>query len=306
MRTLKDINRRDPNLRKSKVTEVLPKYFSEEYPNLIAFLEAYYDSLDQEGEITEELEYGLFALRDIEEVDLDRLDRIFFEIGGAASSEYFANPRLIAKLIASYFRLKGTKYSAVSFFRTFLNITPEIVYPKEDMFIVGESRIGYESLKRIQDAERYQVFSILIKSSAPISQWIDLYKVFVHPAGFYLSGDVILEGTASTSQLNPPIPLGDDDAGTVTVGAAVASVDPQGLSSITSLVTVGGTNYRLSLEETLDKYSTSTLEEIDNLYDNIYEVATVESPTFDDSNDIETSNEFESMDLERFDTDSSL
>jgi hypothetical protein len=306
MRTIKDINRRSPNLRKSKVTEVLPGYFSEEYPNLIAFLEAYYESLDQEGEITEELEYGLFALRDIEEVDLERLDRIFFEIGGQASSKYFTNPRLIAKLIASYFRLKGTKYSAVSFFRTFLNITPEIRYPKEDMFIVGESRIGYESLKRIQDAERYQVFSILVQSSAPISEWIDLYKVFVHPAGFYLSGDVILETTASTDQLDPPLALPDDGAGTITIGATVASADNIALSSVTSIVEVGGTKYRLSLEETLDKYASTTLEQIDNLYDNIYDVAKIESPTFDDSDGIEASNEFESMDLDRFDTDSSL
>jgi hypothetical protein len=41
--TLLDLDRRDRNLTVSKVREVLPEHYTSEYPNLVKFLEYYYD-----------------------------------------------------------------------------------------------------------------------------------------------------------------------------------------------------------------------------------------------------------------------
>ena len=38
--------RTDPNLRKYSVKSILPEHFTETYPNLVAFLEGYYEYLD--------------------------------------------------------------------------------------------------------------------------------------------------------------------------------------------------------------------------------------------------------------------
>ena len=42
---LKDIGRRDVNFINDRVTDVLPEYFQSEYPEIIQFLNHYYDYL---------------------------------------------------------------------------------------------------------------------------------------------------------------------------------------------------------------------------------------------------------------------
>ena len=49
--TRKEFLRIDPNFRKSLVQEVLPEYFQTSYPNLIAFLDGYYEWLDSDENV---------------------------------------------------------------------------------------------------------------------------------------------------------------------------------------------------------------------------------------------------------------
>ena len=46
--TLKHFDRIDINFRRSLIEEILPEYFREDYPNLIAFLEGYYEFQDSD------------------------------------------------------------------------------------------------------------------------------------------------------------------------------------------------------------------------------------------------------------------
>ena len=65
--------------------------------------------------------------------------------------------------------------------------------------MVGEddSRIGFDSQKFLTDDKLYQVFAILIKADIPVEAWREAYKLFVHPAGMYFGGEVLLETTGS-------------------------------------------------------------------------------------------------------------
>ena len=47
--TLLDFSRRDINLTESKVREVLPSHYLSEYPDLVKFLEYYYDWMDSDA-----------------------------------------------------------------------------------------------------------------------------------------------------------------------------------------------------------------------------------------------------------------
>ena len=156
IQTTVDLNRREINLSQSKVKEVLPSYFTTDYPNLVKFLEYYYDWMDSDEaygfnrEITD-----LYKIRDLGSTDLSLLNNIFYEIGDVqVTADYFLNPRLAANLLASFYRIKGTLYSAEGFFRSFYGEQPEIVYPKNNLFIVGESQLGPDSLKYIQIIRR--------------------------------------------------------------------------------------------------------------------------------------------------------
>ena len=158
---------------------------------------------------------GLYQARDLSTTQLSSLDNIFKEIGNnSQSADFFADPRFIAKVIASFYKAKGSKISAEGFFRAFFGEEASIVYPKNNMFIVNDSRLGTDSLKYIQDDKRYQIHSILIQSGIPLAKWKDLFKLFVHPAGWYLAGDVVIEGIYNLSASSMPIALLDSAAGT--------------------------------------------------------------------------------------------
>ena len=149
--TLKDYNRVPVNLRKSQVEEVLPEYFVEDYPNLVTFLEGYYDYLDSDrqwGGITQELT----TVRDYEDTTLKRLDLLLEEVGLGISQGRFTQPREVVKNFGNFFRVKGSEYSGYGFWRAFFDIEDvEITYPKERLLRVGQSTIGVEDSWIIQD-----------------------------------------------------------------------------------------------------------------------------------------------------------
>jgi len=193
-----DYNRTNLNLRAYSIKDVLPQYYASSYPNLITFLEGYYDYMDSDGTI--DALQDLYSLYDLEATDLKYIEKIFASIADGANSTYFGEPREVLRNFANFYRVKGTKFSAEGFFRAFYGLDVEIEYPKNNLFIVSESKIGTESLRYIQNGALYQIFSVLIKSSIPLSTWRELYKKFVHPAGFFLGGQVVLELTSTNSQ----------------------------------------------------------------------------------------------------------
>ena len=90
---VQDLNRRNLSFSKSKVREVLPEYFVESYPNIVTFLEKYYEYLEAENDDSFKRQINqLFVLRDPDQVDLDKLDYILQEIGnGLKSASFFDN-----------------------------------------------------------------------------------------------------------------------------------------------------------------------------------------------------------------------
>lgn len=190
--TLKDLNRLPVNLRKSVIQEVLPEYFQQDYPNLITFLEGYYDYLDSDaqwGGIINELQ----TIRDYEDTDLARLDFLFDEVGLGISGAVFKFPREVIRNFGNFFRVKGSEYSGYGFFRSFFNEeNVEILYPKNDILYVGSGAIGVEQSKKIHDGQIYQVFSLLVSSPFPIHVWETLWRKYVHPSGYHLAGEVVI------------------------------------------------------------------------------------------------------------------
>ena len=71
MSHLSDYNRINTNLRAYSIKEVLPQYYASEYPNLISFLEGYYDYIDSDGTIDAINE--LYSLYDLNLILFDRI-----------------------------------------------------------------------------------------------------------------------------------------------------------------------------------------------------------------------------------------
>ena len=286
--TLKDNFRRDYSFTDNhQIEQVLPDYFKTEYPNLIKLLEYYYQFEDSD-QAPSRLIHDIITNRDITAVDLTLLSFIEDELLlGQSYFEGFVNKRAAAKYSNTLYRSKGTLYSIEQFFRTFFGVTPDVRYTKEDRFMVGvdTSRIGSESQKFLTDDKLYQVFAILIKINIPIQTWREAYKLFVHPAGMYFGGQVLLEGIGNIgfAQLMPDY-IRSVDYPVVQGVATLTQVLPT--TDLTGIVDSDGRGVygklRIDLASTVKAYQNIPLEEIDRYYDTIAEFIGTNSPTMDE------------------------
>ena len=310
-----DFNRISPSFRNYSVTEVLPQYFTSEYPNLISFLEGYYEYIDSDQSISSIHE--MFSLYDIESTDLENLEFIFKTIADGANATYFNEPREVLRNFANFYRVKGTKYSAEGFFRAFFGIDVEVDYPKNRIFTLNSSQstIGTESLHYIQDGGLYQIFSVLIKSAIPLNTWKDLYKKFVHPAGFFLGGEVVLELPSTNSQLLVMPDNIDEPPPPVLVEGTANYTIPFGLVETLGILPDDGDSdtvvERIDLTATVNRFKDMPADIFAASYGRIDQAKDINSPTFDDSAKdavyaygVRMSNDIETLDRNRWFYDS--
>ena len=306
--TLKDNLRRDYRFTDHHVVEqVLPDYFKADYPKLIKLLEAY-NQFEDSDQSPARLVHDVITARDITANDLSLLSFIEDELLlGQSYFEGFTNKRAAAKFSNNLYRSKGTLYSIQQFFRTFFGITPDVRYTKEDRFMVGEddSRIGFDSQKFLTDDKLYQVFAILIKADIPVERWREAYKLFVHPAGMYFGGQVLLEATGSFNfGIMPDFEVVNVDPvvqGEASLGAGLLVTDLTGEVDSDGRGTYG--KLRIGLPEAIEAIQDIPLAEIDRNYDTIRELISTTSPTMDeDSAGLDSRVQRFSQDRSVFDT----
>jgi len=309
---LQDLNRRPIPLQRSKIKEILPEYFVAEYPTFITFLEKYYEFLDSDGTYAFDTEIQkLFSTRDIDQTPETLLDILGNEFSQSISTVgNFSDPRYSIRRFGELYRAKGTPVAADQFFRSFFNVEPTIEYPKEKLFTVGSSAIGFQDEQVIQDHARNQIYSILYKVPLGLQTWSDLYKKFVHPAGYFFSVDVQIEENVDLALRTMPQVFLDSASGTLAVVAEGTTGFDASFEQFTTLQTdeLTGVVFRNNPEETIEKYQDLTMDSLDDIYDNIRQMLTPNSFKFDDSNATadsaapDFSITFETFDQEMFDS----
>ena len=283
-KTLEDFGRRSLDLNTPKIVEVLPEYFRSEYPQLIKLLDTYSDYLDSDGNINDDLEQ-ILKVRDINGVSIDFLNFLLQETGMGLTEDQFDDPRAIARFLPDFYKYKGSLFSAKSFFAALYNEEVEVIYPKDNIFIVGESFIGPESLRFIQDGALYQTLSILIKSSKPISQWREQYKRFVHPAGFYLGGEVLSEGIVNLALDCMPVVIPDSSANHLSVLSTTEIVFSAPFDPLTGFYQQpdSDTQYHIDLERDIISISADSASRFDSQYGTMFDYATPNTVGLSDS-----------------------
>jgi len=264
MKTLSDLNRLPIAMKRSLVGNVLPEYWSSDYPNLIAFLEAYYDFLDSDENFGNLIE-DLYTIRDIEAATLNQIDLMFKEIGMGVAHTQFTSPREVIRNFGRFFRVKGTEYSAENFFRAFFNEDAWLEYPKQNLFTVGESTLGIDGLDVLQDGKLNQILSVLVKSPVSIATWGNLYRKHVHPAGFYLGAEVLITTLFDVGATAPIVVLDSD--GEVIVEEVTTFLTQGAEQDLTLLQTMGATMYVFdSIQNRLIWTNMDGLQEFDSSY----------------------------------------
>jgi len=212
--TLINTSRRDHQIVSHPVYDILPDYFVETYPKIAEFLIAYYHGV-HEGDFAAKEIHTLLNAADITAIDEKYLqyleDKLLL---GQRSFEGLDNSRLALKLSSNLYASKGSKYSLEQFFRIFLGVDAEVIYTKNNVFIVDDSLIGPDSFRYLVNDKLYQTFAVLIRTSLSVSDWIDIYKQFVHPAGLYVEGETRIVTVANVfgeGYFMPTVPLFEPD-----------------------------------------------------------------------------------------------
>jgi len=268
IKTLSDLNRLNVDLKESQVDTIVPEHFKEQYPKLVEFLKAYYEYIDGEDGIAHDLK-NIFTARDPESTSEEFLNLLFQEKSPSFGVSKFPSPRFALKQLPILYKIKGTNVSIDSYFRYFFQQGVEKILPRNDMFIVGQSRIGAESLKFIQDSYFYQIFSILIKSSITATEWFDYYKTYLHPAGYAIFTETAFEPVVSMFGIPLTEIITDSD-----IAASVASIIvSDGETEFTSLTSVtaidSDVQRRFAVSRGFDIYQTDA-EDSDILNNSLY------------------------------------
>ena len=307
--------RRPYNFLDRKVRDALPEHFTTDYPKFITFLEKYYDFLDSDGASSFDHNLrALFQLRDTQSIPNSFLPNLISEIAAGNTGDNFTDANFYAQRIHELHRTKGTRFSIEEFFRAFFQVNAEVEFPKKDIFTLGHdssgplSKIGPESNKFIRNNALYQIFSILIKSPLSQSTWLELYKKFVHPAGFYIAGAVVTDVEATISP-SAPLSIFDSSVGPTLVSEVLEdAVAP--FTQLTALFDSDGTTFRSRLDEKVNEYQALTAQDLEKFYSNVDEITTPKSFTFDDSDVRDSAGgstpdfslDLETMDNEQFDS----
>ena len=306
-KTLKDTIRRDLNVREQQIDSLLPSVVLQEYPKFVTFLKKYFELQEQDESLNRFLN-NVFETRDITQTDRDLLQ--YFEDDYLLGQNYFQgfDDKRTAVQYSSYlYRTKGTRYSIRQFFKTFFSIEPDVVYTKQYIFKLNESKVGAESARYLTDNKLYQTYAIQIRSELSVAQWRDAYKLLVHPAGMYLGGLTQIVGTGSFEELQfdpgeaikPPIVL-----------EGVADFDERGFAQHTALFDInnptdttgdriqfrmimgsgrGGrspsSDYPAFTGNDLNDVGDLTVDQLDRLYSSMGEFLSPNSPTLDDDSD---------------------
>lgn len=229
-----DFSRRDLKVSTDQISEVLPDHFNEFYPNLIKLFEYYFEYLSSNSSPST-ISSEFFKTRDITAMSESLVKYMQKEL--LLGIDYFqgiSNSRGALKLNNWMYRSKGSRLSIEQFFRFFFGVTPEVVYTKNNVFVIGESNIGYESQKFITNDKLYQTFAILIKVPLGIRQWEEIYKMFVHPAGVYLGSEVAINSSVTLNvEAYSNVQLDSDESDQNVIGKA--SIIPEAVTEITGI-----------------------------------------------------------------------
>lgn len=115
------------------VAQQLPEFIRDDYPTFVAFLEAYYEYMEQQ-------DVNLYELRDIDKT-LDRFIEYFrHEVAPSAVQDNFGRPRHDLAHIKDQHLAKGSEQSYKLLFRLLFNKNVSVEYPGKQMLRASDGK----------------------------------------------------------------------------------------------------------------------------------------------------------------------
>jgi hypothetical protein len=121
------------NIETIKAAGLFPEQAQENAQNLIAFIEKYYEYLNDIGLPSYEIE-NITREKDIDRVSYEYLDQIQNLIAKNVPNSVALDKVTLYKIIFKYYHSRGSEDSIYSFFKIFFNEAVRVFYPKDFLF----------------------------------------------------------------------------------------------------------------------------------------------------------------------------
>lgn len=126
----------------------MPDFIKENYPLFIAFTEAYYEWLEETGNLFTGIS-DLLSYRDIDETLEQFLSHFQNEFLLNIPNYVLANKRLLVKYIKDFYRARGSEKSYKLLFRILYDEDVEFYYPKKDLLKPSDGKWSSEKVLRV-------------------------------------------------------------------------------------------------------------------------------------------------------------
>lgn len=221
------------------VNELFPHNLRNEIQTLVELLRQYYiseNASDLSG--ISAIFNTLYEKRDVDAIDIQNaqvMSAWFKEFAKSfgSSRELKIDPRTFLKHAQKLYQEKGSQNGIKSFFRILFDVDSEVYLPWENVLIASDgkwddtrrSRVSLDEYSSelkgftlskgnfttndgflsdniyLQDSFYYQQYSYDVKTTIPEQEWLTLFKILMHPAGFIVFSTLFSLFTSDTGKL---------------------------------------------------------------------------------------------------------
>jgi hypothetical protein len=157
-------NNRISNLIKSQV----PFFVRNDHPNFIAFLEAYYEYLEQNDK-TVNVAKNIRTYRDIDLTEDQYAQKLYDTFMKYIPSDVIADKNILIKHIKDFYRAKGSEKATRFLMRILYDVEIQFYYPKQDVLRASDGKWYVQKSLRITDT---QVSNVANSSLAALDKYI--------------------------------------------------------------------------------------------------------------------------------------
>ena len=123
----------------ANVANQLPEHIRESYPQFVLFLEAYYEWMHNQNNLTGAAK-GIIDLRDVDKTLDQFVDDIIKELSSESLATVATDKRLFVKHLHDLFSSKGSEKSFKLFFRLLYDMDIEVSYPSENILRASDGQ----------------------------------------------------------------------------------------------------------------------------------------------------------------------